>query len=172
MGSKIYRFDPGKGKRAKKAPGPRLQAKDDAIPKWRKRLAASARRPEGKASKGSRAETDKQPARAYLSFEAQKLSPPPGHRLLFFSRGQVALLALCAVIFTLGLFVLVHIAQGRNQLGLDVSRLTRERARLLEINGRLKARIERLMVLEDLEIVAKDSLNLQTPRKGQIVELR
>ena len=107
----------------------------------------------------------------YGSPERQRLSPRPQDRLNLLSPWHLTVVMTGVVILILGLFALVTIAQGRNKLGLEVSRLVREQTRLQETNGRLKARIEELVILEDLEVIARENLNLQTPRKGQIYVL-
>jgi hypothetical protein len=107
----------------------------------------------------------------YRPPEKQKLTPRPQDRLKFFSAWHFTVVLSGVIVLVLGLFALISISQARNQLGIDMTRLTRENERLKEINGRLKARIEQLVILEDLEAIAKETLNLQTPQKGQIFEL-
>jgi hypothetical protein len=107
----------------------------------------------------------------YSSPEKQKIKPGPQDRLSFLSPWHFTLVLTGLTIVILGLFALITIAQGRNQLGLEVSRLVKEQDRLKEVNGRLKAGIEELLILEDLEIIAEENMNLQTPKKGQIYVL-
>jgi hypothetical protein len=107
----------------------------------------------------------------YSDPERQRLEVAPCDRLSRFKAWSFSIVLGGVLVTILGLFALIAVAQGRNQLGLEVTRLTREHQRLIEINGRLKARIEELVVLEDLEAIARESLRLQTPQKGQIVEI-
>jgi hypothetical protein len=104
----------------------------------------------------------------YGSPEKQKITPRPQDRLHFLSSWHFTVVFTGICVLILGLCALIVIAQGRNQLGLEVSRLLKEQHRLQEVNGRLKANIEGLLILEDLEVIAKENMNLQTPQKGQI----
>ncbi|MDR2350148.1 MAG: cell division protein FtsL [Deltaproteobacteria bacterium] len=101
--------------------------------------------------------------------QKQKLEPKPSDRLKFFTPWHFSVVLAGAVIAILALFALISISHGRNELGLEVSRLTEEQKKLVETNSRLKAKIEVLAVLEDLEIIARENLKLQTPQKGQII---
>jgi cell division protein FtsL len=83
-------------------------------------------------------------------------------KLFFYAAVGVTLLALCLV-------GLARMAHSHKQLGLEVSRLTREQVRLSEINRELKMEIAKIMVLEDLEAIARGTLGLRTPSLGQIV---
>jgi hypothetical protein len=107
----------------------------------------------------------------YSDPKKQVLTPKPEDRLKFLSSWHFSVLLAGVVILILGLLALISISQSRNQLGLEVVRLTKEQDSLKEVNSRLKAKIEELVVLEDLEVIAKESLNLQTPQKGQIFVL-
>jgi cell division protein FtsL len=109
--------------------------------------------------------------RAARSPERQTLRPRDSDALHFLPLGQFVIIAGCIVIFISGLFALNYLAQNKNQLGADVSRLTREQQRLMEENLHLKARIERLTALDDLEIIARENLGLSMPSRGQIVVL-
>jgi hypothetical protein len=103
--------------------------------------------------------------------EGERLSPSPSDRLSYQPFSRVFVVCVSILILIGGLWALLHIAQTRHQLGLDISRLKREQEKLLDINGRLKARLEEMIVLEDLEVIARESLGMRTPQKGQIVEL-
>ncbi|MDR2460887.1 MAG: hypothetical protein LBE38_08920 [Deltaproteobacteria bacterium] len=107
----------------------------------------------------------------YSTPEMMRLSPSERDRLKYFSSWHFTLVMAGIGVLVAILFAMVVIAQGRYQLGLDVSRLTKEQERLQEINGQLKTRIEEMMVLEDLEVIARENLRLQTPQKGQIYEI-
>ncbi|MDR1081111.1 MAG: hypothetical protein LBQ79_09195 [Deltaproteobacteria bacterium] len=107
----------------------------------------------------------------YASPERQRIEVDPADRLSRFRPWSFSLVFSGIMVAVLGLFALIAVAQGRNQLGIEVSRLNREHQRLSEVNTRLKARIEELVVLEDLEVIARESLRLQIPQKGQIVEI-
>jgi cell division protein FtsB len=103
--------------------------------------------------------------------ERQVLKPRPGDSLSVLPLYRFVLAVGCITIFVSGLFVLNYLAQSKNQLGAEVSRLTTEQQRLKENNGHLKAKLERLLVLENLETIARDPLGLAMPRTGQIVVL-
>ncbi|MDR2613577.1 MAG: hypothetical protein LBG06_12455 [Deltaproteobacteria bacterium] len=105
----------------------------------------------------------------YRDPERQRLEVAPGDRLTRFRAWSFSILLGIIAVTVLGLFALIAVAQGRNQLGLEVTRLTREHQRLDDINTRLKARIEELVVLEDLEVIARENIRLRTPSQGQIV---
>ncbi|MDR1312557.1 MAG: hypothetical protein LBQ12_02415 [Deltaproteobacteria bacterium] len=107
----------------------------------------------------------------YGSPERQRIEVAPGDRLTRFRPWSFSIIVSGIMVAVLGLFALIAVAQGRNQLGIEVSRLNREHQRLAEVNTRLKAKIEELVVLEDLEAIARQSLRLQIPQKGQIVEI-
>ncbi|MDR2199037.1 MAG: hypothetical protein LBR53_06245 [Deltaproteobacteria bacterium] len=103
--------------------------------------------------------------------EKQALHPGPKDRLSFLPFSRFVVILGCIVITVLGLFTLTYLSLARNQLGAEVSRLTTEQERLKEANGHLKAKLERLVSLEDLELVSRESLGLSMPRTGQIVVL-
>ncbi|MDR1038978.1 MAG: hypothetical protein LBR80_02190 [Deltaproteobacteria bacterium] len=107
----------------------------------------------------------------YASPERQRIEVDPGDRISRFRSWSFSIVAGGILVAVMVLFALIAVAQSRNQLGIEVSRLNREHQRLSETNTRLKARIEEMVVLEDLEAIARQSLNLQIPRKGQIVEI-
>ncbi|MDR1037419.1 MAG: DUF2019 domain-containing protein [Deltaproteobacteria bacterium] len=107
----------------------------------------------------------------YASPERQRIEVDPSDRLTRFRPWSFSIVFSGIMVAILGLFALIAVAQGRNQLGIEVSRLNREHQRLSEVNTRLKARIEELVVLEDLEVIARESLRLRIPQKGQIVEI-
>jgi cell division protein FtsL len=68
----------------------------------------------------------------------------------------------------LGLLGMTSLAMRHNQLGREVSRLTGLKVELADQNRRLKADMDSLTVLEDLEAVARERLGLVSPSKGQI----
>ncbi|MDR2340009.1 MAG: septum formation initiator family protein [Deltaproteobacteria bacterium] len=103
--------------------------------------------------------------------ERQALRPKPKDALGFLPLTHFVIITGCIVILVLGLFALNYLAQARNELGAEVSRLTKEQQDLKERNGHLKATLERMVALEDLEIIAKESLGLVMPKTGQIVVL-
>jgi hypothetical protein len=98
-----------------------------------------------------------------------QLEAEPGERVTQMSLKKFLTVAFLSLVFVLGLGVFITIAIIHNRLGREVSRLTNERVRLTEINRELKADMARLTVYEDLEFVARNSLGLVTPSKGQIV---
>ncbi|MDR1657349.1 MAG: hypothetical protein LBT47_07315 [Deltaproteobacteria bacterium] len=79
-----------------------------------------------------------------------------------------ALLAAILFVFIFGLLGKTTLAMKQNQLGRDVSNLTNEKIRLTEVNRELKANLARLVVFEDLEVIAREHLGLVNPQKGQI----
>jgi hypothetical protein len=103
--------------------------------------------------------------------ERQALRPRPGDALSHLPLSHFATVFGCILILVLGLFALNYLAQSKNELGAEVSRLTREQQALRERNGHLKATLERLISLEDLEAISRESLGLRMPRTGQIVIL-
>jgi cell division protein FtsL len=145
-----------------------LHAKDKAVAK-----AASQSAAKTAASEAKRKEREERLKRLneFASPEKQKLLPTDRDRLNFFSSWHFTLVLTGIVVLVLILFVMISISQSRYQLGREVSRLTKEQQRLQEINGLLQARIEELVVLEDLELIARENLHLITPQKGQIYEI-
>jgi cell division protein FtsB len=103
--------------------------------------------------------------------ERQVLQPRPNDGLKFMPLSRFMVAFGCIVIFIAGLLALIHLAQVHTQLVAEVNTLSQKQQRLKEKNGHLKAKLERLTVLDDLEIVAKESLGLYMPKTGQIVVL-
>jgi cell division protein FtsB len=103
--------------------------------------------------------------------ERQVLKPQEKDAIRSIPLSQFVIMLGCIIIMVLGLFTLIYLAQVKNQLGADVSRLEAERKMLRENNGHLKAKLERLVALEDLELIARESLGLSMPKTGQIIIL-
>jgi cell division protein FtsL len=84
---------------------------------------------------------------------------PPG---IFAPLAAIVLAVLAAMA------VMTWLAMRHNQMGREVSRLTTEKVRLNDLNRRLRADMDALTVLEDLETVARERLGLVSPSQGQI----
>ncbi|MDR2945874.1 MAG: cell division protein FtsL [Candidatus Adiutrix sp.] len=76
------------------------------------------------------------------------------------------LVTLTAVLLVWGMIRSNHRAVGYSY---EISRLTKQKTELLEVNRRLNAELASLSTLGQLEIVARDTLGLVTPQQGQIV---
>jgi cell division protein FtsL len=105
------------------------------------------------------------------SLDRQILFPKHTDALIYLPISKFVIMVGCIIIIVLALFTLTYLAQTKNQLGTDLSRLNEERERLRETNGHLKAKLERLVALEDLELIARESLGLRAPKTGQIIIL-
>ena len=76
------------------------------------------------------------------------------------------LVTLTTVMLVWGMISSNHKAVGHSY---EISKLTKRKTELLEVNRRLNADLARLGTLDQLEIAARDNLGLITPRQGQIV---
>ncbi|MDR2454991.1 MAG: hypothetical protein LBE49_00130 [Deltaproteobacteria bacterium] len=95
-------------------------------------------------------------------------SVPPKYRLRRLPKGLFAPLAACVLALVLGFLLMTYLAMRHNQLGREVSRLNNQKVALADLNRRLKADMDMLTVMEDLELVARERLGLVSPAQGQI----
>ena len=72
------------------------------------------------------------------------------------------------MVLALGLLGEVSIKMRHHQLGLEVTVLPNEKARLTDLHRQLLADKEKLTEIEDLETVAMEALGLVRPAEGQI----
>lgn len=80
----------------------------------------------------------------------------------------ISLVVLCAV-FILSLLILVELQIKHNKLGLNISQLTNRKVTLIDENRRYRAEMDNLMIVGDLEQVARETLGLVSPTEGQII---
>ncbi|MDR1083746.1 MAG: cell division protein FtsL [Deltaproteobacteria bacterium] len=101
--------------------------------------------------------------------ENQLLARLPNETLNFLSGRNFFLIASAALIFFLGLLVFIRISHSQNELGMEISRLTKYQVLLQEENRRLKIELARQASLDELEALARRELGLISPSQGQIV---
>ncbi|MDR2422028.1 MAG: septum formation initiator family protein [Deltaproteobacteria bacterium] len=130
-------------------------------PKWKKTVQAGSRN-------RSRLK-ERRSLESYQRPENQLLARLPDETLHFLSVKNFFLVAAAAVVVVLGLLVVIRVSHSHNELGMDISRLTKRQVQLREENRRLKIELARLASLDDLEIVAQRDLGLVSPSQGQIV---
>lgn len=70
------------------------------------------------------------------------------------------------VLLILGLVISSHLAVSHSY---DLSDLIQQKIGLVEVNRQLKTELARVSSLDQLEVVARETLSLVTPRPGQIV---
>jgi hypothetical protein len=100
--------------------------------------------------------------------EGPSLVPEPGVNLASLDGKKfLTVTSLIALLVFLLLFF-IYTSMNFIKLGRDISRLTDEKTKLVEVNRRLKAQMYRLTVFGDFEQVARE-LGLITPTTGQIV---
>ena len=75
-------------------------------------------------------------------------------------------LGIVSIFLILGLVLSSHLAVAHSY---DLSDLTQQKLRLLEVNRQLKTELARTSSLDQLEIAARQNLGLITPIQGQIV---
>lgn len=75
-------------------------------------------------------------------------------------------LGLVSIVLILGLVLSSHLAVAHSY---DLSDLTQQKLRLVEVNRQLKTELARTSSLDQLEFAARQNLGLVTPTQGQIV---
>jgi uncharacterized protein HemX len=149
-------------KRGGRAASKSLERSADTIaskePFWRRRSKKRPPKPKTAIDKALRLEDT----------ESKLESVPPKYRLRPLPKGLFAPLAACVLALVLGLLLMTYLAMRHNQLGREVSRLNNQKVALADLNRRLKADMDMLTVMEDLELVARERLGLVSPAKGQI----
>lgn len=70
------------------------------------------------------------------------------------------------VLVILGLVLSSHMAVSHSY---DLSGLIQDKIRLVEVNRQLKTELARFSSLDQLEVVARETLSMVTPQQGQIV---
>ena len=99
----------------------------------------------------------------------EEFDPAPSRRSLRRRPpGIFAPLAASLAAVILGFLMMTHLAMRHNQLGREVSRLNSQKVALTDLNRRLRADMDMLTVLGDLEVVARDRVGLVSPSIGQI----
>ncbi|MDR1486984.1 MAG: hypothetical protein LBT62_03160 [Deltaproteobacteria bacterium] len=107
--------------------------------------------------------------RAALEQNEPELELEPQERVTLMPFKKFLVVSFISLVSIFCFAAFIYLAINHNRLGREVSRLTNEKVRLTEINRELKADMARLTVFEDLDVVARESLGLVTPSKGQIV---
>ncbi|MDR1872301.1 MAG: cell division protein FtsL [Deltaproteobacteria bacterium] len=144
-------------------PGPIASSGSLAIiqPKWKKALKAG--------SKNRTQMVERQRLERSRLPENQLLARLPDMDLGFLSAKNFFLVSLMVVAFFIGFLIIIRASHSKNELGMEVSRLTNYQVQLREENRRLKVELARLASLDDLETVARRDLGLVSPSQGQIV---
>ena len=89
--------------------------------------------------------------------------------LTFLSSGHFAFLAGLVVLVLLLVWGMVQSNHQAVAYSYELSALTQEKLRVLEVNRQLKAELARIGSLDQLEIAAREKAGLITPKQGQIV---
>ncbi|MDR1546893.1 MAG: cell division protein FtsL [Deltaproteobacteria bacterium] len=136
-----------------------MTARRASAPTWRQQIAAHRANTMAERADDGDVEDDEDVGGLELE-PSQPLGQLSTSRFMIIS-GLTAFVVLCLLGF-------VSLAIRQNSLGRDVSKLMTERTRLAQRNRELLIALDRLTVFEDLERVARDSLGLVSPSKGQI----
>jgi hypothetical protein len=97
------------------------------------------------------------------------LLPIPEERPKHLPGNRFLSIVIMSVVFILSLLVLIGLEIRHNSLGRNVSILMNQKIALIEENRRYKADMYKLIAIDDLETVAKESLGLVFPDEGQII---
>jgi hypothetical protein len=121
-------------------------------------------------ARSKKAQSAKKPASLSLAAVGppDEVAAAPSHQIRRLRPALFVPLAGIVFVLIMGLFGMTHLAMRHNHLGREVSRLTSQKVALTDQNRRLKADMDAMTVLEDLEAVARGRLGLISPSKGQI----
>jgi hypothetical protein len=110
--------------------------------------------------------------RESLSLEAAKDRPlelDPDERPTQLSVGRFVSITVLVFVVFLSLLVIIGLQVRHLRLGREVYDLNSKRVGLMEKNRHYRAEMAKITVVGDLEVVARETLGLVTPDKGQIV---
>ncbi|MDR1395425.1 MAG: cell division protein FtsL [Deltaproteobacteria bacterium] len=129
-------------------------------PKWKSAVLSGARQ-RSHNQVLQHLESSRQPENQLLARTEETLN--------FLSVRNFFLIASAAVILFLGLLIFIRISHSQNELGMEISRLTKYQVQLQEENRRLKIELARQASLDELEALARRDLGMISPSQGQIV---